>query len=223
VLNPPQDCCTRYQEVTRRVITEPVILVGETVRLEPLQPEHVPALFEIARAHPEEFALTSTPTTEAQRDRYFQRVFDERDAGLAYPFVMLEPHSQAVIGTTRYADIRWQHRNCELGFTWFDPRYFGTAVNTESKLLMLTHLFESLQFLRVQINTDVRNLRSQRAIEALGATFEGILRRNQVTKDGHIRDTKVYSIIDSEWPSIKANLLARLTHKRQRSALLTDA
>jgi N-acetyltransferase len=205
------------------VISEPVILSGHTVRLEPLQPEHVPALFEIACSHPDEFALTSTPTTEAQRDSYFKRVFTERDAGLAYPFVMLEAETKTVIGTTRYADIRWHHRNCELGFTWFDPRYFGTAVNTESKLLMLTHLFEELQFLRVQINTDVRNLRSQRAIEAMGATFEGTLRRNQVTKDGHIRDTKVYSIVDSDWPVVKHNLLARLAHKKQPSAVLTNA
>lgn len=200
------------------MIREPIILIGETVELKPLMPEHVPALFDIARSYPEEFALTSTPVTEAQRDAYFARAFREREAGLAYPFVMLEPASQAVIGTTRYAEIRWQHRNCELGYTWFHPRYFGSAVNVESKFLLLQHAFETLQFLRVQLNTDVRNLRSQRAIEALGATYEGTLRRHQVTKDGYVRDTKVYAIVDCDWPAVKARLLARLAQKKLAAA-----
>ena len=170
----------------------------------------------IAQKSPEEYRYTSTPVTEAQREKYFEAAFEGRRAGTAYPFVLLEPRKEQIIGSSRYSDVIWRHRNCELGYTWLDPAYQGSAVNVESKLLMLEHAFETLKFLRVQIHTDTRNTRSQKAIEALGATFEGVLRRHMVAKDGFVRDTRVYSIVDTDWPEVRKTLEERVAKKLAR-------
>lgn len=189
------------------------MLSGRFVRLEPLEPEHIPPLMAIAQATPEAFCFTSTPVTEAQRDAYFDKAFRDRERGEAYPFVIKEAAAGRVIGTSRYADIRWQHRNCELGYTWLDPRYQGGVANVESKCLMLKYLFEERDFLRVQLYTDARNLRSQEAIRRLGAVYEGVLRRHMVAKDGFVRDTMVFAVTDLDWPSVKVQLAARLEAK----------
>lgn len=195
------------------MIAHPLTLCGRFVRLEPLEPEHIAPLMAIAQATPEAFVYTSTPVTEAQRDAYFDKAFGDRTCGEAYPFVIKEAVTGRLIGTSRYADIRWQHRNCELGYTWLDPRYQGGAANVESKYLMLKYLFEEQDFLRVQLHTDARNLRSQEAIRRLGAVYEGVLRRHMIAKDGFIRDTVVFAITDLDWPSVKAQLAARLEVK----------
>lgn len=162
----------------------------------------------IAKANPELYRYTSTPTTDAEAEGYFERAFREREAGRAYPFALLQAGD--VVGTSRFAELRPEHRNCELGFTWLSPRVQGTTVNPESKYLMLQHAFEALQLLRVYFYTDTRNVRSQRALERLGATYEGTLRAERVMKDGFVRDTKVYSVLQREWPGVKAGLEARL-------------
>ena len=195
------------------MIDHPLVLSGQSVRLEPLEPHHIPALMATAQKSPEEYRYTSTPVTEAQRDSYFEAAFRGRKAGTAYPFVLLDAYTEGIIGSSRYSDIIWRHRNCELGYTWLDPAYQGSAVNVESKFLMLEHAFETLKFLRVQIHTDTRNTRSQKAIEALGATFEGVLRRHMVAKDGFVRDTKVYSVVDTDWPEVKKRLEERVAQK----------
>lgn len=187
------------------------VLDGQVVRLEPLQPEHVEPLFKIALKTPDEFRFTSTPVTETQRDLYFAKAFNEREAGRGYPFAIL--YEGEVIGTTRLADYNAEDRNCELGYTWFEAAYFGTAVNTDSKLLMLTYAFETLDLLRVQLNVDTRNLRSQAAIKRLGAVFEGLLRSHKIVKEGFVRDTMVFSILHTEWESVKQDLQARLLEK----------
>lgn len=176
--------------------------------LEPLTEAHLEPLLEIALAAPEHYRFTSTPTTPAEAEAYFSRAFRERDAGTAYPFAVLVRGE--VVGTSRYADIRAAHRNCELGFTWLAPRVQGTGVNAESKYLMLRHAFEELGFLRVYFYTDARNERSQRAIRKLGAVYEGTLRAERVMKDGFIRDTLLFSVIHTDWPEVKRNLEARL-------------
>ncbi|CAN5905116.1 GNAT family protein [soil metagenome] len=181
------------------------------MRLEPLQPEHVAPLYRIALKTPDEYRFTSTPVTEAQREVYFAKVFAERDAGRSFPFVML--HGGEIVGTTRLADYSATERNCELGYTWFDAAYFGTAVNTDSKLLMLTFALETLDVLRVQLTVDARNERSQASIKALGGVFEGVLRSHKVVKDGFVRDTLVFSILATEWASVKKRLQARLDKK----------
>jgi RimJ/RimL family protein N-acetyltransferase len=198
--------------VLRRV-PSPTILEGSLVRLVPLAEEHIEALLAISRATPDEFQLTSTPVTDEQAESYFGTAFEEREAGRAYPFAVLSAATGEVLGSSRFADIRWQHRNCELGYTWFRPELHRTGVNIECKLLMLSLAFDTLGFIRVQIHTDKRNERSQRAIEALGATREGVLRRHMIAKDGFVRDTVVYSVVDQDWPAVRERLAERLRRR----------
>ncbi len=190
------------------VLHHPLTLQGRFVTLEPLGLEHIAPLMSIAEAHPEDFRYTSTPVSLEEAERYFARAFSERDAGLAYPFAIT--FGGKVVGTSRYADIHATNRNCEVGFTWLSPEVRGTAVNPESKYLMLRHAFEDMALLRVCLVTDARNERSQRAIRKLGAVFEGTLRAERVMKDGFIRDTQVFSILHTEWPAVKEGLERRL-------------
>lgn len=189
-------------------LRHPLVLTGRVVTLEPLEPRHIAALRRIAEARPQDFLYTSTPTNDDEAEAYFARAFSEREAGLAYPFVILL--GGRVVGTSRYAALEHTNRNCEIGFTWLDPQVRGTAVNLETKYLMLAHAFEVLAFLRVYLYTDARNERSQRAIRKLGAVYEGTLRAERVMKDGFVRDTQVFSILSHEWPEVKRGLEVRL-------------
>lgn len=196
------------------MISHPLVLEGGVVRLEPLAEQHIPALMDIAKATPELFQYTSTPVTDEQADDYFARAFKEREQGRAYPFTLIHKPNGNIVGTSRFADITQRHRNAELGFTWLTPDVQGTSVNVESKYLMLKHAFEVLELLRVHIITDTRNARSQRAIRALGARYEGTLRAHHVAKGDYIRDTMVFSIIYSDWAEVKAHLEGRIEAKR---------
>lgn len=198
------------------MIPHPLTLSGNMVRLEPLEPDHVAPLMEIALSHPHVFRFTSTPATPEQQEPYFSRAFKGRETGSVYPFVIILQETGRVVGTSRFSDILWQHKNCELGYTWIDPALHGTAVNVESKYLMLSYLFEELSWLRVQIHTDTRNVRSQNAIRALGAEYEGILRAHMIVKDGFVRDSMVFSVIYSDWPRVKHHLEQRLQKKQGR-------
>ena len=195
------------------MISHPLVLEGQVVKLEPLEETHIAPLMKIARATPELFRYTSTPVTDEQAEAYFERAFREREQGRAYPFVFVHKPSGDVVGTSRFADILWHHRNAELGYTWLTPEMQGSSVNVESKYLMLKHAFEALDFLRVHIITDTRNTHSQRAIRALGATYEGTLRAHHIAKGEYIRDTMVFSIIYSEWPKVKERLEERIEAK----------
>lgn len=188
----------------------PTVLEGRAVRLEPLEEAHVAPLMAIATAHPDEYALTSTPVDGVQAEAYFRTAFGERAAGRAYPFVVLDAEGGEVLGSSRFADANWRHRHAELGYTWFTPDAFGRGVNLESKYLMLGHAFERVGLHRVQIHTDLENRRSQRAIQRIGASYEGILRHHMVRKDGSVRDTVVFSVIAPEWPRVRAHLELRL-------------
>lgn len=190
------------------MLHHPLTLTGRVVRLEPLDAQHIPPLMAIAEAHPSDFLYTSTPTSAEEAEAYFARAFSERENGLAYPFVITREGE--VVGTSRYAAINATNRNCEIGFTWLDPVVRGTAVNLEAKYLMLRHAFEALDFLRVYLYADARNVRSQRAIRKLGAVYEGTLRAERVMKDGFVRDTLVFSILYNEWPTVKESLEKRL-------------
>lgn len=194
-------------------VPHPTVLEGSLVRLVPLGEEHVEPLMRISRMTPEQYHLTSTPVTDRQAEQYFATAFAEREAGRAYPFAVLLRTSNEVIGSSRFADFRWRHRNCELGYTWFRPDQHRSGVNIECKLLMLGMAFEQLSLVRVQIHTDTRNTRSQKAIEALGAVFEGVLRRHMIAKDGYVRDTMVYSVVDQDWPRVRERLQERLRNR----------
>lgn len=192
-------------------------LIGDLVRLAPLASEHLPDLKRIAFAHPVEFAFTSTPRDEAEADAYFGRALAEQAAGSAYPVAVITLHDDRVVGTSRLSEINAMHRRCELGFSWYDPTLFRSGVNTDSKMLLLDFAFETLRLIRVQLQTDTRNLRSQAAITALGARYEGVLKRHQVAKDGYVRDTMIYAITDLDWPEVKKLLRARIDRR-----LITD-
>ena len=186
-------------------------LAGRTLRLEPFERAHLEPLYALALSAPDAFRYTSTPTTPDQKERYFAKVLADQAAGRAYPFTMLE--GGRIVGTTRLTDLHPEYRNAELGYTWIALERQGSAVNVESKLLMLGFAFEALGLIRVQLNVDSRNARSQASIRALGATFEGTLRSHQIMKDGFVRDTMVFSILEREWPELKPRLEARLEQK----------
>jgi RimJ/RimL family protein N-acetyltransferase len=189
----------------------PVTLEGAAVRLEPLAETHAEALY-VAGQDPAIWRfMTSDPSSVPQKMRaWVDAALAARDAGSAQPFAIVERASGHVVGSTRYFDLSAADRHLEIGHTWLAAAAQRTRVNTECKYLLLRHAFETLGAVRVQLKTDRRNERSQRAIERLGAVREGILRQHMILESGYIRDTVMYSIIDEEWPAVKANLEARL-------------
>lgn len=187
-------------------------LSGTLVDLVPLRHEHLPALLDIAYAGADEFRLTSTPVDQHQADAYFGQAFEETKAGIAYVVTVLDK-SGSIIGTSRLTDLVPRHRCCELGYTWYNPAVFNSGVNIECKLLLLTFAFEAMALNRVQLVTDTRNLRSQRSIRALGASYEGVLRRHKIAKDGYVRDSMLFAITDVTWPTVKTHLQARLQRR----------
>lgn len=188
----------------------PLTLRGRAVALEPLAEVHLEPLLAIAAVAQEHYRFTSTPTTPAEAEAYFSRAFRERGAGAAYPFAVRQVASDEIVGSSRFYKLDYANRGCEIGFTWFAPRVFGSGVNLESKYLMLCYAFDTLDFLRVQFLTDTRNTRSQRAILKLGAVYEGTLRAERIMKDGFVRDSMLFSIIHTDWPEVKRNLETRL-------------
>jgi N-acetyltransferase len=187
----------------------PVRLEGRTIRLEPLTLEHAPALH--PQADPEVFRWT----LEFPRDGSYEAFEDWMrrttiEAPASLPFVIVLAATGQPIGSTSFLEIRPRHRGLEIGRTWIAKAFQGTAVNPESKYLLLRHAFETLGAARVQFKTDLNNLHSQRAIEKLGAQREGVLRRYQVRSNGLHRDTVIYSLIAEEWPEAKARLEARI-------------
>ena len=193
----------------------PLELDAEHVRLEPLTIAHTPGLFAIGQDQEIWRWLYFAPP--ANVDEMRARVVDALEAqsrGGELPFAVVEQASGTVIGTTRYMGIDRAHRQLEIGWTWYGRAYWRTAVNTECKYLPLRHAFESLECIRVQLATDLRNERSQRAIERIGATREGVLRKHRIVpKDGYHRSSVCYSIIDDQWPEVKARLESLLSVK----------
>lgn len=189
----------------------PVTLSGRFVRLEPLAETHVP---DLARVAGDEsiwrYMLYGTIQSEDQMLAWVRDLLERQARGTDLPFAVIHTGSGKAIGATRYLDIRPADRGIEIGGTWYGADYQRTAVNTECKYLLLTHAFEQLGCLRVQFKTDLRNVRSQQAIERIGATREGVLRAHMVTPEGHIRDSVYFSIIAPEWPQVKALLEGKL-------------
>jgi N-acetyltransferase len=185
---------------------EPVTLEGRHVRLVPMAPEHVPALWEAAN-EPEIWRLTvSQVHNEVDMRRYVDDALRQQAEGTALPFVTTEAATGRVIGSTRLANADLAHRRVEIGWTWIAAPWQRTAVNTEAKYLMLRHAFEALGMLRVEFKTDALNERSRRAILRIGAREEGILRKHQITEGGRNRDSVYFSVIDDEWPAVRARL-----------------
>lgn len=190
-----------------------VTLEGDRVRLVPLAREHIPALLAIGQATPEAFVHTSTPVTQEEADSYFGQVLKEAEQGSSMPFTIVLKATGEVIGTSRFNNIDLKHRTTNLGYTWYRPDQHGSGSNAEAKYLMLRFIIQEMGIHRVELRTDVNNTQSQRAIEALGATREGVLRRHMVARGGRVRDTVVYSVTDTDWPELGPKLLERVRRK----------
>jgi RimJ/RimL family protein N-acetyltransferase len=190
----------------------PVTLHGEHVRLEPLEAAHIPGLCR-AGLEPELWRWIPVPvTTEAEMRAYVLTALDERARGVSLPFAIVDARSGEIIGCTRYGNIDRVNHRLEIGWTWLTPARQGTSANTEAKLLLLTHAFETLVAIRVELKTDSLNAQSRAAILRLGAVEEGIFRNHMIVPaTGRRRHTVYFSIIDAEWPAIKLRLTSRLT------------
>ncbi|HTP03136.1 MAG TPA: GNAT family protein [Anaerolineales bacterium] len=190
----------------------PVTLTGRFVRLEPLSEAHVSGLAAIGMDDSIwQFMPYGYMRSEGDIQGWVRGMLAHAAAGTDIPFAAIDLASGCVAGATRYMEIRPAHRGLEIGGTWYGAQYRRTHVNTECKYLLLEHAFERLQCIRVQLKTDSRNERSQRAIERLGAVREGMLRNHLILPDGHVRHSIYYSILDSEWPSVKARLQQMLS------------
>jgi RimJ/RimL family protein N-acetyltransferase len=190
---------------------EPVTLEGVVARLEPLRPKHAEQLYTAGRDPGIWRYMPVEPSASVATMRaWIERALEDQATGTQLPFAIIQRATGQAIGSTRYLNIVPQDRGLEIGWTWLAPAVQRTAVNTECKYLLLGHAFETLGAIRVQLKTDSRNLVSQRAIERLGAVREGVLRKHMIVQGGYQRDTVMYSIVDSEWPAVKARLEAKL-------------
>jgi RimJ/RimL family protein N-acetyltransferase len=200
---------------------EDPILEGRHVRLEPLAESHVAGLAAAAAgADPSLYRWSPVPQSNAATEKYVETALAWKDAGTCVPFATIRLADGVVIGSTRFWNMEywsWPQDHpahgrslpdaCEIGYTWFAPSAIRTAANTEAKLLMLTHAFESWQILRVCFHTDARNDRSRAALERIGGRFEGVLRAHRMAADSIPRDSLRFSIIRAEWPEVKGRLL----------------
>lgn len=189
----------------------PITLEGTVVRLEPLAEAHVPDLAAVG-LDPDiwRFMLYGNIDTADKLRGFVLEMLARQARGGDLPFAVVLRETGQAIGCTRYMEIQRAHRGLEIGGTWYGAQHRGTAVNTECKYLLLRHAFEVYACIRVQLKTDANNERSQRAIERLGAVREGVLRNHMIRPDGTVRDSVYYSILDREWPAIKARLEERL-------------
>ena len=185
----------------------PVILEGKYVRLEPMTEAHTPGLAEIGVGQKFwDFMLYGNITTVDDMHNWVLDILSRAQNGTDLPFVAIHLASGRVAGATRYLNIVPKDRGLEIGGTWYGLDFQRTPVNTECKYLLLRHAFEVLGCIRVQLKTDLRNERSQKAIERIGAIKEGVLRNHMILPDGRVRDSVFYSIIDTEWPMVKKRL-----------------
>ena len=189
----------------------PVALKGNHARLEPMTAAHIPALAEIGVGQPFwDFMVYGRMETADDMRGWVQDILSRAEKGTDLPFVAIQLASGRVAGATRYMNIMHHDRGLEIGGTWYGPEFQRTVVNTECKYLLLSHAFETLGCIRVQLKTDLRNERSQKAIERIGAVKEGILRNHMILPDGHYRHSVFYSILDTEWPEVKSRLEERM-------------
>ncbi|MBH8599391.1 MULTISPECIES: GNAT family N-acetyltransferase [unclassified Thermoactinomyces] len=186
----------------------PPVLEGKRIRLVPMEFEHVKPLFKINDPSIWTYTLTEI-RTEKEMEDWVAEAIRLRLEKTALPFVVIIKDTNQVAGATRLFNMNGKQRCCELGSTWYGVEYQRTFVNSEAKFLLLQFCFEELGLIRVQLKTDERNLRSQAAIERLGAVKEGILRNERILHNGYIRNAVLYSITNQEWEKVKQGLLER--------------
>ena len=182
----------------------PLVLEGEKVRLEPLGQEHAQGLYSRGRHEPDWAYMPRAAFVDAADVRHWINEALEQADRIA--FAIIEKAKGRVAGSSSYLNIRPEHRSLEVGWTWLGQDFQRSAVNTEAKLLLLTHAFEKLACIRVEFKTDSRNERSQRALERIGAVREGVMRKHMIVQRGYHRDSVYFSITDEEWPAVKQRL-----------------
>jgi RimJ/RimL family protein N-acetyltransferase len=189
------------------------ILEGQTIHLVPMEGSHKTELSHVLMS-PEIWEFTwRTINSFEEIDHVLTNALENKSKGSQIPFTIVERASGKIIGTTRIGDIDLINRNVEIGWTWLSPDFWRTSVNTECKYLLLRYCFEDLKVIRVQFSISGQNLRSQRAVERIGAIKEGVFRKHRIKPDGSIHDNIFYSIIDTEWPIVKENLHYFLARK----------
>ncbi|QNI34628.1 GNAT family N-acetyltransferase [Alloacidobacterium dinghuense] len=196
----------------------PVTLEGTVVRLEPLSMSHFAELAEIAFNTDIWRWMTDPMKGEDDLRRYIQTGLDAAAAGTAMPWATRSKRDNRIIGSTRFADIQPFHKTLEIGWTWVYPDYQRSGINVEAKYLQLRHAFEVMGARRVAFKTHQQNVKSQTAIQALGAKPEGVFRNHVIMPDGSARHSHWYSIIDEEWPEVKARLETRMQKHLQRAS-----
>ena len=188
-----------------------VTLIGNVVRLEPLSEDHASELAIAGKdASIWTYMLYGSPIAYDSMLSWVRDLLARRELGKDLPFAVVHLETGKVVGASRYLEMRPDHKGLEVGGTWYALEFQRTPVNTECKYLLLKYAFESLGCIRVQFKTDLRNIRSQKAIERLGAVKEGILRNHMITPEGVVRDSVYYSILDSEWNIVKKMLEGKL-------------
>ncbi|WHX98896.1 GNAT family protein [Neobacillus sp. DY30] len=187
-------------------------LEGESVKLVPITLDHLDGLWKAAKPVEIWTYMATTVRSKEEMEQMIVSAIQKRESGSDYTFVVINQKNH-IIGSTRYLDISPEHESLEIGSTWYHPDVWRTRVNTECKYLLLRHAFETWDLRRVQIKTDSRNLRSQNAIERIGAVKEGTLRKDRKISGGYVRDTVFYSILQEEWEKVKDNLEGKLSKK----------
>lgn len=196
---------------------EPVTLTGRIVRLEPLQMKHGAELYKVSQDPTIwTYMPVHAPRSLADMEQIIMTALQERDAGNCQPFAIIDLVQGGTVGSTRYHNWMLRDHGVEIGMTWLAPSVQRTGVNTECKYLLLRQAFEVLGAIRVQLRTHHLNSKSQRAIERLGAVKEGMLRNHMIMPDGSYRHSVFYSIIENEWPQVKAALEAKMQHSSNR-------
>lgn len=188
-------------------VKHPVSLTGRLIELDPLESSHFDELIQLSKV-PEiwkHYAVDGGDTRKLTTS--LEAALSAREQGTQYPFVIKLINDRKIIGSTRFLDIQQEHRKLEIGWTWLHPNYWGSKINMECKLMLLTFCFEILNAKRVQLKTDENNVRSRKAIEKIGGQFEGIMRNDMIRDNGTIRNSAYYSILDYEWESTKEILL----------------
>ena len=195
-------------------ITVPISLEGSVVRLEPIRGDHAELFWDVAKDNLEDIFRWIPYSMKNPEDfrKVINKAFEEQERGESVVFATVERKSGRTIGSTRFMNVDRANRRVEIGSTWIVPAWQRTAVNTEAKYLMLRHAFEVWGCIRVELKTDALNQKSRNAILRIGTKEEGTLRRHLLTWSGRVRDTVYFSILDSEWPAVKATLEMRLAH-----------
>lgn len=201
--------------MTEQWIAHPTILTGTSLDLIPLEKEHFEDLF-ISASDKELWKLI--PTDCSKKEIFYETynfALTEREKGKQYPFVILHKATNKLIGSTRLFEIFPNDKKLEIGWTWITKEFWGTEINLECKLLLLSFCFETLKANRVQLKTKDTNIRSRRAIEKIGGVFEGILRKDKIQSDGTTRNAAYYSIVDDEWDTAKQKIITQLAKKEK--------